>query len=138
MAVPAVVADATAVPPILAVDAIPESVVLSNPIKVLDLYSDKLLEIAQRNASLIWGDDSFTEQYPKEIRQLTATNGYLTARGAITSAGKKIIQQRILSKILAYQTLELLTDEARQVIEQQADVYTWKILQELKMMKWTD
>ncbi len=82
-----------AVPPVLAVDAIPESVVLFNPIKVLDLYSDKLLDIAQRNASLIWGDDSFIEQYPKEIRQLTATNGYLTARGAITSAGKKIIQQ---------------------------------------------
>jgi hypothetical protein len=45
-AVPAVIADASAVPPILAVEAIPASVVLSNPIKVLDLYSDKLLEIA--------------------------------------------------------------------------------------------
>ena len=30
------------------------------------------------------------------------------------------------SQILAHQTLALLTDEARQVIEQQTDLYTWK------------
>ena len=70
---------------------------------------------------MIWGDGSFTEQNSKEIQELTAANGSLTARGGITSAGKKIIQQRILSKILAYPN-----DEARQVIEQQANVYTWK------------
>ncbi len=125
-AVPAVVADPTAVPPVLAAAAIPESVTFTDAIKVLDLYSDKLLDIAQRNASLIWGDESFTDQNPKETRQLTRAAGYLTGSGNLTATGKKVIQQRILSKILAYQTLALLTDEARQVIEQQADLYTWK------------
>ena len=61
-AVPAIGANPTAVPPVLAVVAIPASVTYSNPIKVLDVYSDKLLDIAQKNASLIWGNDSFTDQ----------------------------------------------------------------------------
>ncbi len=125
-AVPAVIADPAAVPPVLAAVAFPASVAYSNPIKVLDVYSDKLLDITQRNTFLIWGNESFTDQYPKEIEVLTAANGYLTTGGCITAAGKKIVQQRILSKILAYQTLALLTDEARQVIKQQGDLYTWK------------
>ncbi len=75
---------------------------------------------------MIWGNESLTDQNTKEIQQLTAANGYLTAAGRINSAGKEVIQQRILSKILAHQTLALLTDEAQQVIKQQADLYTWK------------
>jgi hypothetical protein len=120
--VPAVMADPAAVPPVLAAAAIPALVAYSNPIKVLDFYSDKLLDIAQRNASLIWGNELFTDQYPKEIEVLTAANGYLTPGGRINAAGKKIVQQRILSKILAHQTLVLLTD----VIKQQGNLYTWK------------
>ena len=123
-AVPAIIADLTT--GVLAVAEIPESISFSNQIKVLDVYSDKLLDIAQKMASVIWGDQSFTDQNPKAIEELTQANGELTARGALTATGKKIIQQRILSKILAHQTLALLTDEARQVIEQQADLYTWK------------
>ena len=111
-AVQAIVADPTAVPPVLAVEAIPALIAYLTPIKVLDVYSDKLLDIAQKNASLIWGNEFFTIQNPKEIEQLTAANGYLTNGGCINIAGKKIVLQRILSKILAYQALALLTDEA--------------------------
>jgi hypothetical protein len=50
-AVPAVVVDPTAVPPVLAVAAIPALIAYSNPIKVLDVYSDKLLDIAQKLSS---------------------------------------------------------------------------------------
>ncbi len=131
-AIPAVAANPATVPPVLAVAAIPaiaailQSIVYSNPIKVLDIYSDKLLDIAQRNASLIWGNESFTNQNPKEIEELTAANGNLTTGGRINPAVKKIVQQRILSKVLAHQTLALLTKEVRQVIEQQSDLYTWK------------
>ena len=81
---------------------------------------DKLLDIAQKNASLIWGSESFTIQNAKEIEQLTAANGYLTKGGCINIAGKKIVQQRILSKILTYQTLALLTDEVRQGIKERS------------------
>ena len=99
-----------------------------NQIKVLDVYSDKLLDIAHKNASLIWGNQSFTDQNPKAIEILTQANGELTTGGRLTASGKKVIQQRILSKILAHQTLALLNNEARQVIEQQSDLYTWKDL----------
>ena len=70
-AVPAVIANPTAVPPVLAAAAIPESVSFLNQIKVLDVYSDKLLDIAHKNASLIWGNQSFTDQNPKAIEALT-------------------------------------------------------------------
>ena len=123
-AVPAIIAVPTT--GVLAVAEILESVSFLNQIKVLDVYSDKLLNISQKMASVIWGDQSFTYQNPKAIEQLTQANGELTAHGGPTASGKKIIQQRILFKILAHQTLALLTDEARQVIEQTSDLYTWK------------
>jgi hypothetical protein len=94
----------------------------------LEAYLDKHLDIAQKNASLIWGDQSFMDQNPKEIFELMAANGNLTNTGCLNAAGKKVVQQCIFSKILAHQTLAMLTDEARQVIEQQSDVFTWKDL----------
>ncbi len=126
-AIPAVLAtNPTADPPVLAVAGVPQSVTYSNPIKVLEVYSDKLLDIAQKKASLIWGNQSFTAQEPKEIFELTAANGNLTAGGKLNANGKNIIQQYILSKIMAYQTLAMMTDEAHQVIEQKSDIFTWK------------
>jgi hypothetical protein len=50
----------------------------------------------------------------------------LTAGGKLNAKVKKIIQQRILSKIMVCQTLAMMTDEACQVIEQQSDIFTWK------------
>ncbi len=94
----------------------------------MEVYSYKLLDIAQKNASLIWGNQSFTDQNLKEIFELTAANGNLTNTGHLNAAGKKVVQQFILSKILAHQTLAMLTDEACQVIEQRSDIFTWKDL----------
>ncbi len=125
-AVPAIIADPSAIPPICAATVIPESVSFVNQIKVLDVYLDKLVDIAQKNASLIWGDLSLTDQNPKTIEALTQSNGELTPTGCLTASEKKVIQQRILSKILAQKILALLTNEARQVMEQQSDLYTWK------------
>jgi hypothetical protein len=128
-AIQAVQANPNANPPVQAVVGVPQSITYFYPIKVLEVYLDKLLDIlAQKNASLIWGDQSFTDQNPKEIFELTAANGNLTNTGRLNTAGKKVVQQCILSKILAQQTLAMLTDEACQVIEQQSDVFTWKDL----------
>jgi hypothetical protein len=134
-AIPAVLANPSAVPPVLAVAGVPQSVTYSNPIKVLGVYSDKLLDIAQKNASLIWGNQSFTAQDPKEIFELTAANGNLTAGGQLNTNGKKIIQQCILSKIMVHQTLAMMTDEACQAIECLTSSHG-KILLKMKMKKW--
>ncbi len=122
----AVQADPNANPPVQAVVGVPQSITYLNSIKVLEVYSDKLLDIAQKSASLIWGNQSFTDQNPIEIFEPTAVNGNLTNAGCLNTSGKKVIQQRILSKILVHQTLAMLTNEACQVIEWQSDLFTWK------------
>ncbi len=66
-AVPGIVADPAAVPPIIGVPDIPEDIIYYNEIKLLEVYSDKLLEITQNHALLTWGDQSFTNQNPKVV-----------------------------------------------------------------------
>jgi hypothetical protein len=78
-AIPAIVADPTA--SILATPAVPASTTLLNPIKIMEVYSDKLLEISQKHVSMIWGNGSFTIQVPKVIHKLTQADGNLTAIG---------------------------------------------------------
>ncbi len=80
-AIQAVQANPNANPPVLAVIGVLQTITYSNPIKVLEVHLDKLLDIAQKNASLIWGNQSFTDQNPKEIFELTAANGNLTNNG---------------------------------------------------------
>ena len=103
----------------------PDIITYLNPIKIMDAYDDKLLELAQKHALLTWGNISFTNQSPKVISNLTAAGGHLTTAGRLTQTGKDIIQGCLHSKILACQILSMLTDDERQVIERQLDQYTW-------------
>jgi hypothetical protein len=121
-----IIADAAAVPPIIGVPAIPEEIIYSNEIKLLEVYSDKLLEITQKHALLTWGDQSFTNQNPKVIRELTQADGHLTIAGRLTVIGKAIIQEQIYSKILAHQAMAMLSNKSHQVIEHQIDQFVWK------------
>ncbi len=77
---------------------------------------------------LTWGNDSFTNQSPRIIFDLTAAGGHLTTAGCLTQARKDLIQGCLHFKILAHQILSMLTDDAHQVIEQQSDEYTWSDL----------
>ncbi len=60
-AIPAIIVNATL--GIMAAPAVPASFMYANEINILEVYSDKLLEIAQKNALLTWGDGSFTNQF---------------------------------------------------------------------------
>jgi hypothetical protein len=111
-AIQAVQANPNTNPPVQAVVGVTQSIAYFNPTKVLEVYLDKLLDIAQKIASLIWGNQSFMDQNPKEIFELTAANGNLTKTGPLNAARKKVVQPCILSKILVHQTLAMLTDEA--------------------------
>jgi hypothetical protein len=55
----------------------------------------------------------------------TAANPFLTAGGALTDDGKKLVLERMHSKFLAHHLLELFTESARQVIEQQSALFMW-------------
>ena len=74
-AIAAILADPLAVPPILAqprvpaVAEVPEVVLYGDYRNMLENYSSDNLNIALINASVIWGDKSFTAQMPQEIRQ---------------------------------------------------------------------
>jgi len=84
-AIPAVLADVAA--GILAVPEVPMSITYTNEIKMLEVYSDKLLEISQKNASLMWGFKTFTTQTPRVIHELTQSDGELTTTGRLTADG---------------------------------------------------
>ena len=108
-AIPAVIAN-----PALGISAapeVPEAITYTNEINMLEIYLDKLLEISQKNSSMTWGNESFTVQTPRVIRELTQANGELTATTKkLTATGKEAIQKRIHSKILAFQVLAMLSD----------------------------
>jgi hypothetical protein len=63
--IPAIIVDATA--GTLAASAIPASISCINEIKIMEIYSDKPLEISQKNASLTWADGLFINQTPRLI-----------------------------------------------------------------------
>ncbi len=82
----------------------PDIITYSNSIKIMDVYDDKLLKLAQKYALLTWGNDSFTNQSLKVISNLTAAGGHLTTAGRLTQTGKDIIQGCLHSKILVAST----------------------------------
>jgi len=61
-AIPPVTADVAL--GIVAVPGVPEATTYTNEINMLEIYSDKLLEISQKNSSMTWGDETFTVQTP--------------------------------------------------------------------------
>ena len=92
---------------------------------MLERYSDDNVKLALKHASLTWGDRSFTIMAANTIGDLNQANGFLNVGGALTDEGKDLVLERMHSKFLAHQLLELLTDSARQAIEQQSALYTW-------------
>jgi len=94
-------------------------VTYSNPINMLERYSDDNDTLARKHASLTWGDLSFTVMATNTIESLTAING------ALTDDGKELVLEQMHSKFLAHQLLEILTESGRQAIEQQSALFTW-------------
>jgi hypothetical protein len=71
-AIPPVVVDVAA--GILAAPGVPILITYMNEIKIMEVYSDKLLKIAQKHGSLTWGFETFTTQTPQVIQELTQAN----------------------------------------------------------------
>jgi hypothetical protein len=101
--------------------AVPASVLYTNPINMLERYSDGNVELAQKHASLIWGDRTFTVS-TMVIDPLGAANGFASAAGTLNADGKKLVLKRMHSKFLGHQLLVLLTDSVRQAIKQQSSI----------------
>ncbi len=68
----------------------------------------------------------FANQTLRLIQELTQADGHVTSEGRLTTSGKSIIQKQLHSKILAFQILTMLSDDACKLIKNQSDEYTWK------------
>ncbi len=126
-------ADPTAVPPnlaapaVAAVSAVPEAMLYGGFCNMIKNYSADNLKIAMINASVTWGDDSFTMQKPQTIREMTIANGLATTPSNLkpSKLGEVLQLQRMHSKFMAHQLMSLLTPTVRKAVEQHKGLYTW-------------
>ncbi len=125
-------ADATAVPPVLAVPAdfaVPaglETTFFGGFWNMIENYSADNLEVAVINASVTWGEDSFTAQMPQTIREMTILNGLaMTPTNLKPSKLSEVSQLTIMySKFMVHQLIALLSPSAHQAVEQLKGLYT--------------
>jgi len=107
------------------IDGVPEEILYTENINMLEHYSDENIVLARKHASLTWGDRSFTVMSSNTIEPLTVANGGLVRVGTSSEGGKELVLERMHSKILGHQVMELLALSARQAIEQHSHLFTW-------------
>jgi len=89
------------------------------------ITSDKNIVLARKHASLTWGDCSFTIMAWNTIEPRTVANGGLVRSRTLTEEGKELVLERMHSKILGHQVMELMAPSACQAIGQHAHIFTW-------------
>jgi hypothetical protein len=81
--------------------------------------------LARKHALLTWGYQLFVIMASNTIKPLTVANGGLVHVNALSEEGKELVLERMHSKFLGHQIMELLAPSAHQAIEQHANLYTW-------------
>ncbi len=120
--IPKIVEDLAAVPQI---DGVPEEILYTENINMLEHYSVENIVLARKHALLTWGDRAFTSMASNTIEPLKVVNGRLVCAGTLSEEGEELVLERMNSKILGHQVMELLAPSARQAIEQPANLFTW-------------
>ena len=97
---------------------------------MLENYSADNVENAQKLASVLWGDQSFTIQPAQTIRELTIATGHLTnyVPPRLTQMVKNTMHNRMHSKMMGHQILSCLSKSACASIELHKKKYSWKII----------
>ena len=106
----------------------PVVVTYGDHINMLEHFSSENIVHARKFASLIWGDNSFTETQDQVLMPLTNARGEITNHNPprLTQRGQSRMRDRIQSSNLGFQALALLSDTARTSIELQAKKYIWQ------------
>jgi len=86
--IPDIVEDLAAVPPI---DGVPEEILYTENINMLEHYLDENIVLALKHASLTWGDRSFTIMASNTIEPLTVANGGLVRVVTLTEEGNELV-----------------------------------------------
>ena len=81
----------------------------------------------QKNATMTWGNCSWTITADKQIVELSQERGEIDAgvRGGLNARGKKRFNMRWKSKILGHQLLALLDETSRRIIMVNEDQFMW-------------
>jgi hypothetical protein len=82
---------------------------------------------ARKMASVIWGDSSFLADSPMQIQELSVASGDITGHvpPCLTLAGNLMVRDRLHSKILAHQVMQLFDEEGQRTLETEKDFFTW-------------
>ena len=83
-------------------------------------YSVDNLKITVINASVTWGDNSFTVQMPQTIKEMTIANGLAMMPTNLkpTKLSEVLKLMRMHSTFMAHQLMALLTQTALQAVRQ--------------------
>ena len=111
-----------------ATPADPVVVTYGSAINFLEVFNDKIVDIAMQHATIIWGDGSFDATQPRVIRDLTIARNEISNHNPprLLKEGKNTLRDRMHAKFLATHILALLDRDARDAISLSKDDYTWK------------
>jgi hypothetical protein len=105
----------------------PDIITFGNRINLLETFSDDNIDHARKMASVTWGDGSFVSDGPMTIEPLTLANGMITNHTPprYTPEGKFLVRDRMHSKILAHQVMQLFDEDGQRTLEIEKDLFTW-------------
>jgi hypothetical protein len=87
---------------------------------MIENYSVDNIKITVINASVTWGDNSFTVQMPQTIKEMTIANGLAMTPTNLkpTKLSEVLKLMRMHSTFMAHQLMALLTQTALQAVRQ--------------------
>ena len=93
----------------------PLNITYSVQVNMLKAWNKTNFDTIQKNATMTWGNCSWTITADKQIVEFLQDGGDIDAgvRGGLNSRGKKCFNMRWKSKILSYQLLALLDEALR-------------------------
>ena len=105
-------------------DEDPTDVSLGNYKNLLTSWNEIEPAAIQKNATMAWGDKTWTETDGKEIVPFSAARGEL-ANGRLNEKGKKLYMKRKKLSWLGYHALSLLVSQDRDMINVEEDSLLW-------------
>ena len=103
----------------------PTDVTLSNFTNMLTSWDSVDSKSIQKNATMVWGNKTWTETDDKEIVSLSVARGEVTAGGKLNVVGQKIFMKRKKLIWLAHHVIELIIVNDRDMINVEEASFLW-------------
>ena len=105
----------------------PDVITFGSRVNLLEAFSDENIDHARKMATVTWGDSSFVSDGAMTIVPFSDANGTITnhAPPRYTAQGKILFRDRLQSKIMAYQVMQLFDEDGQRTLEIEKDLFTW-------------